>query len=68
MLLMHLAAIQGYDMGAVYAWVNMFGKETMLNATCDPRVSRELAASCLEIFTESKSADSIRMTMNRDHH
>lgn len=35
---MHLAAIQGYDMGAVYAWVNMFGKETVLNATCDPRI------------------------------
>jgi type IV secretion system protein VirD4 len=60
-MLMHLAAVQGYDMSAVYAWANLFGKETVLNATRDPRVS----ASCLEIFTESKSADSIRMTMNR---
>ena len=64
-MLMHLAAIQGYDMGAVYAWANKFGEDTVMGATRDPRVSRELAASCVEIFTESKSADSIRMTMNR---
>ena len=64
-MLMHLAAIQGYDMSAVYAWANKFGQDTVLDATRDPRVSRELAASCMEIFTDSKSADSIRMTMNR---
>jgi type IV secretion system protein VirD4 len=64
-MLMHLAAVQGYDMSAVYAWANKFGQDTVLGATRDPRVSRELAASCMEIFTDSKSADSIRMTMNR---
>jgi hypothetical protein len=64
-MLMHLAALQGYDMSAVYAWANKFGQDTVLTATRDPRVSRELAASCMEIFNESKSADSIRMTMNR---
>ena len=42
-MLMHLAATQGYDMGAVYAWANLFGKETVLNATRDPRVSRDIA-------------------------
>lgn len=64
-MLMHLAAIQGYDMSAVYAWANKLGQETVLNATRDLRVSRELAASCMEILTDSRSADSIRMTMNR---
>jgi type IV secretory pathway TraG/TraD family ATPase VirD4 len=64
-MLMHLAAVEGYDMSAVYAWANKFGQDTVLGATRDPRVSRELAASCMEIFTDSKSADSIRMTMNR---
>ncbi len=64
-MLMHLAAIHGYDMSAVYAWANKFGQDAVLDATRDPRVSRELAASCMEIFTDSKSADSIRMTMNR---
>ncbi len=64
-MLMHLAAVQGYDISAVYAWANKYGQDTVLGATRDPRVSRDLAAACMEIFTDSKSADSIRMTMNR---
>jgi type IV secretion system protein VirD4 len=64
-MLMHLAAVQGYDISAVYAWANKFGQDTVLSAASDPRVSRDLAASCMEMLTDSKSADSIRMTMNR---
>ena len=60
--LLHAAALLGEDMSAVWRWSQRLG-DPMQEAMACPGASRELLAAALEIYKDTKSADSIRMTM-----
>ena len=62
--LLHAAALLGEDMSAVWRWSQRLG-DPMQDAMGCPGASRELLAAALEIYKDTKSADSIRMTMAR---
>jgi type IV secretion system protein VirD4 len=62
--LLHAAALLGEDMSAVWRWSQRLG-DPMQEAMACPGASRELLAAALEIYKDTKSADSIRMTMGR---
>jgi type IV secretion system protein VirD4 len=63
--LMHAADVAGYDMGAVYMWANRIGEQELSNINRMPGAVDELFAGIYELYRDSKSADSIRMTLAR---
>ena len=63
--LMHAAAVGGYDMAKVYLWANRAGEAQLAELARRPGASRELFAGLGEIYTDTKAASSIRMTLLR---
>ncbi len=63
--LMHAAAIGGYQMDKVYLWANKAGEAELTQLARHPEASREMFAGLAEIYADTKSASSIRMTMLR---
>jgi type IV secretory pathway TraG/TraD family ATPase VirD4 len=63
--LLHAAALFGYDMDAVAAWANRQGENRVMEAARRPGASAAMLANAMEIQGESKSAQSVRMTLGR---
>jgi type IV secretory pathway TraG/TraD family ATPase VirD4 len=64
--LMHMAAVGGKTMADVYRWANSIAGDEIIRIAKTARSSAAMALSVNEAFKQdSKSADSIRMTMLR---